>query len=361
MKRDYYEILGLSREASDDEIKKAYRKLAVQFHPDRDPDNKESEEKFKEINEAYHVLGHSERRAQYDRFGHAGPGQAGFGFDGFSGNFTDIFDNIFGDIFGGNARDAGVDLKYDMELTFEEAAFGTEKEVSFSKEFACANCKGSGAKPGTRPKECQSCRGSGQIRLNQGFFTLTRTCPHCLGRGSIVVDKCSDCDGSGRTKRRHTVSVKIPAGVETGQKMRIRGEGEASAGGTPGDLYVVLRVKEHALFTREDEHLLLDLPVTFVQAALGADVEIPTLTEPTSLKIPPGTQAGKVFRLKGKGIKRLNGAGHGDLFVKLTVETPSRLTARQKELLREFERAGTEESQPGIASFLSKFKEMFRS
>lgn len=361
MKRDYYEVLGLSREASEEEIKKAYRKLAIQFHPDRDPGNKESEEKFKEINEAYQVLSHAERRANYDRFGHAGQ-QGGFGFDGnFSANFTDIFDNIFGDIFGGGRADSGVDLKYDLDLTFEEAAFGVEKEIGFSKEFPCEPCKGSGAKPGTKPKTCAACRGTGQLRLNQGFFTLTRTCPQCLGRGTIVTEKCPDCSGSGRKKRRHSVKVKVPAGVATGQKLRLRGEGEASDGGTTGDLYVVLHVKEHPLFTREDEHLLLDLPVTFVQAALGADVEIPTLSEPTTLKIPPGTQTGKVFRLKGKGIKRLNGAGQGDLFVKLTVETPSRLTARQKELLREFERAGTEESQPGIASFLSKFKEMFRS
>jgi molecular chaperone DnaJ len=367
-KRDYYEILGAQRGASDDELKKAYRKLAIQFHPDRNPGDKAAEEKFKELNEAYQILSDPQKRSAYDRFGHAGVGGGGFGgFDpnGFSGSFTDIFDNIFGDIFGGAQGGSagaagGVDLRYHMEISFVEAAFGCEKEITFDKESACDTCQGSGSKPGSRPNTCPTCQGAGQVRLSQGFFTLTRTCPRCAGRGAIITDPCGTCRGAGRVKKPHSVSVKIPAGIDKDQRIRLRGQGEAAEpGGRTGDLYVIVDVTPHALFTRENEHVILELPITFVQAAVGADVEVPTLEGTTTLKIAPGTQSGTVKRLKGKGIKRLNGTGFGDQLVQIVVETPTQLTSKQRDLLRQFEKEGTRESQPGITSFLKKFKELF--
>ena len=313
-KRDYYEILAVAKGASDDELKKAYRKLAIQHHPDRNPGDKSSEEKFKEINEAYQVLSDPNKRQAYDRFGHAGIGGQGFGgFEGGFGSFTDIFDNIFGDIFGGRGgSSSGVDLRYNLEITFEEAAFGVEKQIQFDKDTICATCSGSGGKPGTKPKQCRTCRGSGQVRFNQGFFVLTRTCSTCMGRGEIIEERCADCRGAGKQKRSTSVNVKIPAGIDSGQRMRLRGEGElGEAGGQVGDLYVQVVVNKHALFQREGEHVILDLPITFVQASLGAEIDS-DVGGTAPLKIPAGMQPGTIVKLRGKGIKRLNGAGFGD-------------------------------------------------
>lgn len=363
-KRDYYEILGVSRSATSEELKKAFRRLAIQYHPDRNPnDNKEAEEKFKEVNEAYSVLSDPDKRNTYDRFGHAGLEQQGFsGFDfGFSGgSFTDIFDNLFGDIFGSRRTSSGIDLRYHLEVSFVEAAFGVEKEISFEKESACPACSGTGAKPGVRPKTCPGCHGSGQTRLNQGFFTLARTCGQCMGRGVIVTDYCSDCRGAGRVRKLHSVSVKVPAGIDSGQRLRLKGEGETSEpGGRAGDLFVTVEVAEHPLFTRQNEHVLLNVPITFVAAALGAELEVPTLEGTASLKISPGTQTGNTFRLKGKGIKRLSGSSYGDQIVRVTVETPTHLTTRQKDLLRQFEKEDNKNAHPGVSEFLKKFRELF--
>lgn len=362
-KRDYYEILGLSRSAGEEEVKKAYRKHAIQYHPDRNPGDKKSEEKFKEINEAYQVLSDQKKRSLYDQFGHAGLGQGGFGFDaGVGSSFADIFDNIFGDIFGagGPAARGGIDLRYDLEISFEEAAFGTEQKISFEKESACEVCGGSGAQAGTRPKTCRACRGTGQVRLNQGFFTLARTCTACMGRGVVIEEKCESCRGQGRRRRPHSVTVKIPAGIDSDQRLRLRGEGAVEGTGQPGDLYVFIRVKEHPIFKREGEHVYMDLPISLVQAALGSEIEVPTLTETQPVEIPAGIQWGEMIRLRGKGIKRLNGSGFGDQLIRVIVETPKKLTQKQKQLLREFEQSVNEDSQPAVATFLRKFKDVFK-
>ncbi len=367
-REDYYIILGVIRTVSDDELKKAYRKLAIQHHPDRNPGDKASEEKFKQLNEAYQILSDPQKRAAYDKFGHAGVNQGGFGGGGFEqgfggGSFSDIFDNIFGDIFGGQSGgSSGVDLRYNLDITFEEAAFGIEKEINFEKESTCETCSGNGAKPGTKPKACKNCRGTGQVRFNQGFFTLSRPCATCAGRGVVIEDKCPDCRARGRVRKPHNVTVKVPAGIDSEQRLRLRGEGESSElGGQSGDLYVHIRVTEHAFFKREGEHVTLELPITFSQAALGAEIDVPSLLGATALKIPAGTQSGAILRLKGKGIKRLNGSGFGDQLVRLNIETPTKLTARQKELMREFETESAKESHPGVTSFLNKFKEIFRT
>ncbi len=362
-KRDYYEILIVERTASDDELKKAYRKLAIQYHPDRNPGDQTAEVRFKEINEAYQVLSDAQKRAAYDQFGHAGLGGGGFGGGGggFSGNFSDIFDNIFSDIFGNQgaaASASGVDLRYNLEVSFEEAAFGVEKNITFERENACGTCKGTGAKAGTTPHKCSTCRGSGQMHFNQGFFTLSRTCSACQGRGVVITDHCPKCKGRGRTKSPASVEVKIPAGIDSDQRMRLRGEGEAAEpGGRPGDLYVHVRVKEHPLFRREGEHLILDLPINFVQAAIGAKIEIPTLGGSTEISIPAGTQSGEILKLRGKGIKRLNGNGSGDLVIRVLVETPSKLSSRQRELLKEFAAEDGRGTHPAVDQFLQKFKE----
>lgn len=362
-KRDYYEILAVARSASDDDLKRAYRKLAINYHPDKNPGDKEAEEKFKEINEAYQILSDPKKRQAYDQFGHAGVGGGGFegGFGGPS--FTDIFDNIFGDIFGGGGgggRAQGVDLRYHMELTFEEAAFGTEKKINFEKEAACDTCLGSGAKAGTRPVVCKTCRGAGQVRFNQGFFTMSRSCPQCDGRGSVITEKCSSCRGRGKIKRSHSVSVKVPAGIDSDQRLRLRGEGEiGEPGGDPGDLYVQIRIKEHAIFKRESEHVILEMPISLVQAALGAELGIPTISGPFKMKIAPGTQSGEIKKLRGKGIARVNGSGFGDQIVRFHVETPKHLTSHQRKLLEEFGKAEDAKSQPGVWDFLQKVKELF--
>jgi molecular chaperone DnaJ len=367
MKRDYYEILGVSRDATEDELKKAYRKLAVKFHPDKNPDDRRAaEERFKEIAEAYQVLCDAERRGLYDRFGHAAFEQGGgAGFD-FNAGFEDIIGDLFGDFFGtgrsrgGRSRSRrGQDLRYDLEITFEEAAFGCEKTIAVPRLATCETCGGSGAKPGTQPKQCPQCRGSGQVRFQQGFFSIAKTCGHCNGQGQVISSPCAACGGGGVQRKTNQLSVRIPAGVDNGSRLKLRGEGESGGGnGTPGDLYVALRVREHPLFVREGVDVVCDVPISFAQAALGSEVDVPTLEGPSRVKVPAGTQSGQVFRLKGRGITDLNGYGRGDEIVRIVVETPRRLSARQRELLEEFARLSGEEVHPLSRSFLEKVKSM---
>jgi molecular chaperone DnaJ len=370
-KSDYYELLEIKRDAGEDEIKKAYRKAALRYHPDRNPDDKAAEEKFKELSEAYSVLSDPEKRAQYDRFGHAafeqGGGGAGFGGFNFSGNFEDIFGDVFGDIFGGGGGRGGRrrarrgdDLSYNLEISFEEAAFGTEKTLTIPRMAVCETCQGKGAKPGTTPKTCTTCRGNGQVRFQQGFFTIARTCSQCGGQGTVITDPCATCRGTGATRKTSTLQVKIPAGVDTGARLKLRNEGEASlAGGQPGDLYVLLRVREHPLFSRQDNDVVCELPVSFPQAALGVEIEVPTLEGKLKMKVPAGTQAGSVFRLRGKGVVDLHSGGRGDQLVRVVVETPRKLTAKQRELLEEFARLDGEDVNPMSKGFFEKVKELF--
>ncbi len=372
-KRDYYEVLGVGRGASEEEIKKAYRRLAIQFHPDRNPGNKESEERFKEINEAYQVLSDPDRRAQYDRFGHAafqgaagGPG--GFGGFDFSQGFEEVFSDIFGDFFGtgrGRSRSRsrrGDDLRYDLEIDFEEAARGVEKVVKFQRLTQCDACNGTRSRGGSASaKTCPNCRGTGQVRTQQGFFSIATTCGQCRGEGTIIVDPCPKCQGQGRIRKTESLSVRIPPGVDNGSRLKLRGEGEAGyAGGPQGDLYVVIHVREHPLFARQDNDIIIEVPISFPQAALGAELDVPTLDGKVKLKIPPGTQSGKVLRLKGKGIPDLHGYGRGDEMVKIVVETPKRLSPRQRELLEEFAKlSGEDVNHPMSKGFVDKLKEMF--
>ena len=344
-KRDYYEVLGVDRNASAEEIKKAYRSLARKLHPDvnKAPD---AEERFKEVKEAYDVLSDEQKRAQYDRYGHIDPNQ-GFGGGGFSGadfgGFGDIFDMFFG---GGSRRDPnapqrGSDLQYTMTIEFKEAVFGVEKDITIPRTETCDTCRGSGARPGTKPETCSVCRGTGQQEIVQntpfGRIVNRRLCSQCGGTGRVVRDKCATCRGTGKVKRQRTIHVRIPAGVDEGAQIRLSGEGEAgSRGGPPGDLYIVIRVKPHEFFDREGDDIYCEVPLTFAQAALGDEIEVPTLTEKVKLRIPAGTQTGTYFRLKGKGVPRLRGMGAGDQHVKVTVVTPTNLTEEQKELLRQF-------------------------
>jgi molecular chaperone DnaJ len=371
-KRDYYDVLGVSRGASDEELKKAYRRLAIQLHPDRNPGNKQAEEQFKEINEAYQVLGDPERRAQYDRFGHAafqGPqGSGPFGGFDFSQGFEEVFSDIFGDFFGtgrGRSRSRtrrGDDLRYDLEVEFEEAARGTEKVVKFQRQATCEACNGARARGGSGGvRTCPNCRGTGQVRTQQGFFSISTTCGQCRGEGMMIADPCPRCQGQGRVRKAASLSVKIPAGVDNGSRLKLRGEGEAGfSGGPAGDLYVVIHVKEHELFVRQDNDVIIEAPVSFPQAALGTEIEVPTLDGMVKLKIQPGTQSGKVFRLKGKGIVDLHGYGRGDQLVKVTVETPRSLTQRQRELLEEFAKLdGKAINHPLTKGFVDKIREMF--
>src|SRR5262245_7845097 len=366
MKRDCYEVLGVSRSVGDEELKKAYRKLAIKFHPDKNPGDKAAEERFKEVGEAYHILSDPERRAQYDRFGHAAfePGAFG-GFD-FGAGFEDILGDLFGDFFGtgrqrgGRSRARrGQDLQYQLDITFEEAAHGCEKTLSIPRLAACATCGGSGAKPGTKPTVCVQCRGSGQIRFQQGFFAIAKTCSTCGGQGSVISSPCVDCNGAGARRRTHTLNVRLPAGVDTGARLKLRGEGETGgSGGQPGDLYVLIRAAEHPIFARDGVNVVCEVPVSVVQAALGTEIDIPTLDGTRKLKVPAGTQSGHVFRLRGQGVPDLNGYGRGDQVVRLTVETPRKLSARQRELLEEFARISGEEVHPLSKSFLEKVKSL---
>lgn len=363
-KRDYYEILGVNRDASDDDIKKAYRKLAMQHHPDRNPDNPKAEETFKEAKEAYEILSDPDKRASYDRFGHRGvEGAAGAGGAGFADAFGDIFSEIFG---GGRARSnvyRGADLRYNLEITLEDAARGTETKIRIPTLDACDTCHGTGAKAGTEPTTCPTCNGQGQVRIQQGFFSLQQTCPRCSGTGKVIRDPCGTCSGQGRVKRQKTLSVKIPAGVDEGDRIRLTGEGEAGVnGGPPGDLYVVVRLKPHGVFQREENDLHCEMPISFTTAALGGEIEIPTLDGSAKIKIPPETQTGKVFRLRGKGIKGVRSNVNGDLLCHVVVETPVNLTARQKELLMELESINREESgrhDPRAKSWFEKVREFF--
>ncbi|MGB8951081.1 MAG: molecular chaperone DnaJ [Candidatus Aminicenantales bacterium] len=352
-KRDYYEVLGVSRGAPTEEIKKVYRQLALKYHPDRNPGNKEAEEKFKEAAEAYSVLCDPHKRATYDHYGHEG--LRGEGFTGFSGfdstifeEFEDILGNFFGfsfgfgDFFGTGARrrhshQKGKDLVLEIEISLEEAAAGVEKEISLSRSEFCPSCQGSRLRPGAKMATCPSCQGRGQVRYQQGFFAISRTCSHCQGRGEIITNPCVECRGTGHVRQKSVLRIKIPSGIDNGSRLRIAGEGEPGEKGMPrGDLYILTRVKNHNFFEREDNHLYCRISITFAQAALGIQVEIPTLNgDGEILKIPPGTQSGEVFRLKGKGIRDAQSRKVGDLYVKVDVETPSNLTKEQKELLRQ--------------------------
>lgn len=366
-KRDYYEVLGVHKNASDTEIKKAFRKQAMQHHPDRNPDNQEAAEKFKEASEAYEVLSDAQKRAKYDQFGHAAFEGMGGGPGGFGGqDFSDIFGDIFGDFFGGAAghgrarASRGADLRYNMTVSFEDAAFGTETSIKIPKTEPCPTCSGTGSKPGTQPKTCPQCRGTGQTQFRQGFFSISRTCNACRGEGRIITDPCTECRGRKYIEREKTLSVKIPAGVETGSRLRLTGEGEPGMmGGPPGDLYIVIGVREHPIFVREGDDIHCEVPISFVTAALGGEIEVPTLVEKATLKIPAGAQTGKVFRLKGKGIANVRGYGIGDELVTVLVETPTNLTARQKELLAEFAKLSGEDAHPMSKGFFDKVKGLF--
>jgi molecular chaperone DnaJ len=366
-KRDYYEVLGVGRDADEQALKSAYRKLAHQYHPDKNHGSKEAEDKFKEASEAYAVLSDPEKRAKYDRFGHTGGGFDGFG--GFPGgaSINDIFGDIFGEMFGGGARRGrartrGSDLRYHHELTFEEAAFGTTARITIPRAKLCETCKGSGAKPGTGPRVCPTCQGHGEIRLTQGFFSIARTCHHCGGSGQVVVDKCPTCAGAGSTRERATFEVKIPPGVDTGTAVKVEGGGEAPpvAHGSAGDLYVVIQVRDHPIFQREGTEVLCEMPISFAQAALGGQLDVPTLDGPDALKIPAGTQTGKIFRLKGRGIPSLGGGGRGDQHVRVFVETPTHLSKEQKELLERFADLSGEETHPRARSFWDKVGDLIR-
>ncbi|GAB1459750.1 molecular chaperone DnaJ [Thauera sp.] len=371
-KRDYYEVLGVNRDAGDDEIKKAYRKLAMKYHPDRNPDNKEAEEKFKEAKEAYEMLSDPQKKAAYDRYGHAGvdPSMgAGPGAQGFEGGFADAFGDIFGDLFGGGGRGGrsnvyrGADLRYNLEITLEEAARGAEKTIRIPTVEECGTCNGSGAKPGTHPKPCPTCQGHGQVRVQQGFFSIQQTCPKCHGSGKIIPDPCRDCGGAGRTKKQKTLEVKIPAGIDDGMRLRHAGHGEPGLnGGPPGDLYVEIHIRKHAVFERDHDDLHCEMPISITTAALGGEIEIPTLEGMARLKIPAETQSGKVFRLRGKGIKNVRSHVHGDLMCHVVVETPVNLTERQRELLREFEEISSGNAtrhNPKAQGWMDKVRDFF--
>ena len=370
-KRDYYEILGVSKSVHADELKKAYRQAALKFHPDRNPGDKKSEEKFKEATEAYQVLADPQKRKLYDQFGHAGvESQGAAGFGGFSSaGFGDIFEDIFEDFFsaGGSSRgkrraQRGSDLQYELEILFEEAAFGCEKNIEIRREETCSTCKGDGAKPGSGRTTCSTCHGSGQILASSGFFSIARTCHRCQGQGSFVEHPCAACRGTGRVLIDRKVHVKVPAGTDNGMRLRMTGEGEAGMlGGPRGDLYIDLTVAAHEIFTRQGDNILCEVPVSFVQAALGAEIEVPTLAGTTSLKIPPGTQGGRTFKLKGKGIQSLRGGGLGDEEVRIVIETPTHLSEKQKELLSQFAALSGEKINPISSSFAEKVKKLFNS
>ncbi len=341
-KRDYYEILNLDRGAEQAEIKKAYRRIAMKFHPDRNPDDADADAKFKEATEAYEVLSDQEKRQAYDQFGHAGVDpQSGGGFGG--GSFSDIFGDVFGDIFGGGGGgrsrggpQRGSDLQYTLDLDLEQAVKGTTVKIKVPRLVSCEPCDGSGAKPGSTPSNCGTCGGVGQVRMQQGFFSVQQTCPNCRGRGQVISDPCRECSGQGRVEERKSLSVKVPAGVDTGDRIRLSGEGEAGPGGGPnGDLYVQISVRDHQLFERDGKHLYCEVPISFVDAALGGDLEVPTLDGRVKLKIPAETQTGKLFRLRGKGVVPVRGGSAGDLMCRVAVETPVNLNRRQKDLLEE--------------------------
>lgn len=368
-KRDYYEVLGTKKGASADELKKAYRRLAMKHHPDRNSDDADAEAKFKEAKEAYEILSDDHKRAAYDQYGHAGLDRAaGMGGMG-AGGVSDIFGDVFGDIFSGGRRGAssnvyrGADMRYDLALSLEDAVRGHSAEINFSSLKTCGTCDGSGAKAGTSRKQCSTCGGMGQVRRQQGFFSVQQTCPACRGEGSVVEDPCPDCRGQGRVEQSRTLSVKVPPGVDTGDRIRLSGEGEAGQNGGPsGDLFVEVRVRPHAVFERDGANLSCQVPLGFTSAALGGEVKVPTLDGEVSLKIPVGTQSGRVFRLRGKGVKPVRGGGPGDLYCRVDVETPVNLTGEQKEMLRQLEAsldAGGGQHSPRRSSWKDSVKTFF--
>jgi molecular chaperone DnaJ len=369
-KRDYYDVLGVTRTVTEVELKSTYRKLALQYHPDRNPNNPDAEEKFKEVSEAYTVLADADKRAAYDRYGHAGlgGGSQGGGFDAsVIQDFGDIFGEFFGfgDVGGGGGRrrsrvQRGADLREDLTLEFEQAFFGTESKVMVRRHEACDECRGSGSAPGKGPTTCKSCNGRGQVRYQQGFFSIARTCPACQGTGSVITDPCPKCKGEGRVLKQRTVDARVPAGVEDGTRIRFAGGGEVGQfGGPAGDLYVVLHVKEHPFFAREGNDLHCVMPISVTQAAMGADIRVPTMDGEHPLKVPDGTQPGAIFRIRNKGVPVLNGHGKGDLYVEVRVQVPTKLNKRQRELLQELEVTAKVDNQPMLLSLLGKVKQMF--
>ena len=376
-KRDYYEVLGLAKNATEDDIKKAYRKLAMKYHPDRNQGDgdKKAEEQFKEAKEAYEMLSDAQKRAAYDQYGHAGVdpnmgGRGGAGAEGF-GNFADAFGDIFGDIFGGGQRRGGgqqvyrgSDLSYAMEITLEEAANGKESQIRIPSWDSCETCHGTGAKPGTSPKVCSTCNGSGQVTMRQGFFSIQQTCPHCRGTGKIIPDPCTTCHGQGKVKRNKTLEVKIPAGINEGMRIRSAGNGEPGTnGGPPGDLYIEIRIKQHEIFERDGDDLHCSVPVALTTVALGGTIEVPTLNGKAEIELPEGTQHGKTFRLRGKGIKGVRSSYPGDLYCHVSVETPVKLTEHQRKLLKELDdsfRKGGDKHSPTAKSWSDRVKGLFK-
>ena len=379
-KRDYYEVLGVGKSADEKEIKKAYRKLAMQYHPDRNPDNKEAEEKFKEINEAYEVLSDETKRRNYDQFGHEGVNRQGFGGQGFgggfgSGGFEDIFGDIFGDMFGGGfggsgrqrrrGPERGADIRQNITIDFEEAAFGKKASIKINRSEECDKCSGTGSKPGTSKKTCPTCNGAGEVRTVQrtpfGNIASSRPCGTCGGEGEIIESPCDKCHGTGSTRKVKTIEVDIPAGIDDGQMIKLAGQGEVGTKGGPrGDLYIVVNIRNHSLFTRDGYDVYLEMPISFSQVALGGEIEVPTLDGKVVYNVPAGTQTGTVFRLREKGIKKLRGNTRGDQYVKVVVETPKNLTDRQKELLRELAKESGDEVHEKKRSFGQKIEDMFK-
>lgn len=382
-KRDYYEILGVERSATPEEMKKAYRKLAVKYHPDKNPGNKEAEEKFKELGEAYEILSDPEKKAAYDRFGHQTFQQGGMGRGpaGTGGGFHDPFDvfrevfgsggggSIFGDIFeeafggsggGGSRRGRGSDLRYDLEITLQEVVTGCEKEIKIRKLDACESCHGTGAASGSKPSTCTTCHGAGKVTVSRGFFSMTQPCPACHGAGSIISNPCGSCGGGGQVEKTSKIKIKVPAGVDTGSRLRSTGQGEAGVrGGPPGDLYIVIHVKEHPVFQRHEEDLYCEMPISYVKAALGGELVVPTLEGKASIKIPAGTPSGKIFRLRGKGVPELRSGERGDLNIKVYVEVPAKLNSAQRQKLQEFAELCDETTNPQEQSFFDKAKGFF--
>ncbi len=369
-KRDYYDVLGCGRDAQETELKKAYRRLAMKYHPDRNQDNPEAESQFKEAKEAYEVLSNSNKRAAYDQFGHAGvqAGPAGAGFGASGESFSDLFGDVFGDIFGGARRGRsqvfrGADLRYELELSLEQAVSGDSVNIDIPTQVECQPCNGSGAQPGTKPTTCTMCGGAGQVRAQQGFFSIQQTCPTCKGTGSIIQTPCATCGGRGRVRKVKTLAVKVPAGVDSGDRIRLAQEGEAGRNGGPsGDLYVDIAVKPHRIFERDGRNLSCDVPIGFAAGVLGSSVDVPTLDGQVALKIPPETQSGRVFRLRGKGVRSVRVSGVGDLFCRVQIETPVNLTDEQKRLLQQFDasiQAGGSRHSPRARSWVDGVKKFF--